>query len=235
MNEAAHLLTLSGVSKSYDMPGHEGQISILHDINLDVSRGNRAAVMGPSGCGKSTLLNLIGTLDRPSQGHVFMEGRDLAGLNDEELASLRNNALGFIFQHHHLLPQCTALENVLLPLLVRSRRVGDDDMQKAEALLDRVGLGGRFHHRPGQLSGGECQRVAVVRALINDPILLLADEPTGSLDGDAAKSLADLLIELNEKDGLTLIVATHATALAERMHRIYTLRDGTLHDFALDD
>ena len=233
MTGAAPLLDLSGVSKSYPVPGRPGGLPILRDVNLRIDRGERVAVMGPSGCGKSTLLNLIGTLDRPSGGRLLLEGRDLAGLADREQAALRNEAMGFVFQQHHLLPQCTVLENVLVPVLVRHRNASTG-LAKAGALLERVGLADRLHHRPGQLSGGECQRVAVVRALINDPILLLADEPTGSLDGASAQSLADLLVGLNQDKGLTLLVVTHARELAGRMNRLFALRDGTLHDHTLD-
>jgi lipoprotein-releasing system ATP-binding protein len=187
------------------------------------------AVVGPSGSGKSTLLNIMGTLDRPSAGRVLLEGRDLAGLPEQDLSAVRNRSIGFVFQDHHLLPQCTVLENVLIPVLAQRARAGDA-AERACSLLDRVGLGGRLDHRPGQLSGGECQRVAVVRALINQPRLLLADEPTGSLDGANAEAMTDLLAELNEEEGIALVVVTHAERLAERMRPVYRLCDGQLEE-----
>jgi lipoprotein-releasing system ATP-binding protein len=168
-------------------------------------------------------------LDRPTRGQVLLEGQDLAQLNETQLAAVRNRQIGFIFQAHHLLPQCTVLENVLVPTLV----CADDQLrqsapERARRLLDRVGLGPRVHHRPGQLSGGERQRAAVVRGLINQPRLLLADEPTGALDRAAAEELARLLVELNREERVTLMVATHALDLAEQMGRLFKLRDGRL-------
>jgi ABC-type lipoprotein export system ATPase subunit len=194
---------------------------------MEIQQGESSAIIGASGSGKSTLLNIIGTLDRPTRGQVLLEGQDLAQLNETQLADVRNRQIGFIFQAHHLLPQCTVLENVLVPTLVC-----DDDQlrqsapERARRLLDRVGLGPRLHHRPGQLSGGERQRVAVVRGLINQPRLLLADEPTGALDRAAAEELARLLVELNREERVTLMVATHALDLAEQMGRRFQLRDG---------
>ena len=182
-----------------------------------------------SGSGKSTLLNIIGTLDRPSSGEVLLDGQDLRRLNDVELASVRNRQIGFVFQAHHLLPQCNVLENVLLPTLAtRDPAVRSGASERAKRLLERVGLDGRIAHRPGQLSGGERQRVAVVRALINQPKLLLADEPTGALDRASAGNLSDLLVALNREEGVTLIVVTHALDLAKRMGRVLELRDGRL-------
>jgi ABC-type lipoprotein export system ATPase subunit len=202
-------------------------VSVLNGIDMEIQQGESSAIIGASGSGKSTLLNIIGTLDRPTRGQVLLEGQDLAQLNETQLADVRNRQIGFIFQAHHLLPQCTVLENVLVPTLVC-----DDDQlrqsapERARRLLDRVGLGPRLHHRPGQLSGGERQRVAVVRGLINQPRLLLADEPTGALDRAAAEELARLLVELNREERVTLMVATHALDLAEQMGRRFQLRDG---------
>lgn len=210
------LLELRQVSKRYD-----GQV-VLDGVDLGVAAGESVAIVGPSGSGKSTLLNLMGALDVPTSGTVLLNGRELTGLSDEELAAIRNRELGFIFQAHHLLPQLTALENVLLPVLTGRAE------ERARALLTRVGLGERLYHRPGQLSGGESQRVAVVRALINRPQLLLADEPTGALDHATAESLADLLVQLNREEGVALVVVTHWPALAQRMSRRYELRDGRL-------
>ena len=187
------------------------------------------AIIGPSGSGKSTLLNIIGTLDHPTAGRVWLAGQDLSLLDDAQLGTLRNRQIGFIFQAHHLLPQCTVLENVLVPTLADpGSRVGEGALERAENLLKRVGLGQRLHHRPGQLSGGECQRVAVVRALINQPKLLLADEPTGALDRASAQALGQLLVELNREENVTLMVVTHAIEFARQMRRVLELRDGQL-------
>jgi len=215
------ILRLAGVSKSYE------QIHVLRNVNLDVRKGESLAVVGPSGSGKSTLLNIIGTLDRPSAGQVLLDGRDLSQLDDVKLADIRNRQIGFVFQAHHLLPHCNVLENVLVPTLV-DKSAKDEAAQRARKLLDRVGLGHRLTHRPGQLSGGERQRVAVVRALMNQPQLLLADEPTGSLDRASAADLGQLLVELNREPGLTLIGVTHAADLAERMGRQYEIWQGGL-------
>lgn len=172
---------------------------------------------------------MVGALDRPDSGSVILNGRDLAALSDDELAAVRNTDIGFVFQLHHLLPQCTLLENVLVPTLVHAPRAGYESAQdRARALLERVGLADRMDHRPGQLSGGERQRVAVVRALINGPSLLLADEPTGALDRAAADNLAALLVELNREQGITIVMATHSAALAGRMTRQSVLADGVL-------
>ena len=200
------ILRLAGVSKSYE------QIHVLRNVNLDVRKGESLAVVGPSGSGKSTLLNIIGTLDRPSAGQVLLDGRDLSQLDDVKLADIRNRQIGFVFQAHHLLPHCNVLENVLVPTLV-DKSAKDEAAQRARKLLDRVGLGHRLTHRPGQLSGGERQRVAVVRALMNQPQLLLADEPTGSLDRASAADLGQLLVELNREPGLTLTLGCSRSSL----------------------
>jgi len=177
------------------------------------------------------LLNIMGTLDRPDSGQVLLDGRELNQLDDIQLAAVRNREIGFIFQSHHLLPQCTVLENVLVPTLASKDAVlRKEAAEGAKQLLEKVGLGARLTHRPGQLSGGERQRVAVVRALINQPKLLLADEPTGALDRASAQNLADLLVQLNREDGVTLIVVTHALDLAKRMSRVLELRDGKLQN-----
>ena len=218
------LLELRGITKGYGA----GAPEVLKRVDLTVARGESIAVLGPSGCGKSTLLNIIGTLDFPSAGQALLDGVDLSTLNEREAARVRNRRIGFVFQLHHLLPQCTVLENVLIPTLADpGARPGPEIFHRAERLLQRVGLASRSGHRPGQLSGGERQRVAVVRALINEPELLLADEPTGSLDHASAESLADLLAALNG-DGLTLMVVTHSSELARRMGRIFQIRDGIL-------
>jgi ABC-type lipoprotein export system ATPase subunit len=222
-------LELQDVTKTY--PGPAGALPVLSNLRLVLERGESLAIVGPSGCGKTTLLNIIGTLDRPTAGRVCLEGRDLTALDERALAEVRNRQIGFVFQMHHLLPQCTVLENVLVPTLAcRNEVLRDGAPERARRLLERVGLGGRLDHRPGQLSGGERQRVAVVRALINEPQLLLADEPTGALDRAAAETLANLLVDLNRELHLTLIVVTHALELARRMRRVMELRDGRLRD-----
>jgi len=217
------LLELTHVHKSYASP----PVEVLRDINFQLADGEAVAIVGPSGSGKSTLLNILGALDRPTQGTALFDGRDLATLTEPELAAIRNRQIGFIFQLHHLLPQCTVLENVLIPTLA-----GKPDAaarSRAEQLLERVGLQHRLKHRPGQLSGGECQRVAVARALINQPKLLLADEPTGALDHANATGLGQLLIELNKEQGVALVVVTHSTELASRLPCRLELLDGSLH------
>lgn len=221
------LLELADVHKDYD--SSPAPTRVLRDVNLRVATGESVAIVGPSGSGKSTLLNIIGTLDRPTSGKVMLAGRDVEGLNDRDLSGIRAREIGFIFQLHHLLPQCSIMENVLVPTLAGGQdRRTEEPEARAQRLLKRVGLSHRLDYRPGQLSGGERQRVAVVRALINEPKLLLADEPTGSLDRASADNLADLLVELNREEGVALIVSTHAIGLAERMSRVLELRDGTL-------
>jgi lipoprotein-releasing system ATP-binding protein len=223
------LLKLTDVGKVYDSLGDAGLVHVLKGISLQIGAGESVAIIGPSGSGKSTLLNIIGTLDRPSQGQVLLDGEDLSKLDDIQLAGVRNRRIGFIFQAHHLLPQCTVLENVLVPTLASpDRALRDGAESRARRLLERVGLAARLGHRPGQLSGGERQRVAVVRALINEPKLLLADEPTGALDRGSAQNLGQLLVDLNKEEGVTLIVVTHALDLANRMGRLLELRDGQL-------
>ena len=223
------LLKLVEVSKRYDPLDHAPPVEVLRNITLEFGPGESAAIIGPSGSGKSTLLNIIGTLDRPSSGQVLLDGQDLTRLDEAALAATRNRQIGFIFQSHHLLPQCTVLENVLVPTLAsRDEAVRGGAEKRGRELLKRVGLGERLSHRPGQLSGGERQRVAVVRALINQPKLLLADEPTGSLDHASAVELGKLLVELNREQGVTLIVVTHSLELAKQMGRVLELREGKL-------
>jgi len=222
---------LRGVSKWYES-GSEGAAParrILDGLDLVVNAGERFAIVGPSGCGKSTLLNILGTLDAPSEGKVIIDGIDTSGLSENEIARIRSEKIGFIFQMHHLLPQCTALENVLVPTLALANRPDPAAATvRAKMLFDRVGLADKLNSQPGQLSGGERQRVAVVRSLINSPRLLLADEPTGALDEDNAKRLMDLLVELNDSEGLALIVVTHDRMIAEAVGSIRTLHRGKL-------
>jgi len=223
------LLIVSNVTQSYNSGAGAGPVNVLKGVSLEVKRGESLAIIGPSGSGKSTLLNIIGTLDRATSGEVSLGGQDLNKLDDGQLAAVRNRQIGFVFQAHFLLPQCSVIENVLVPTLADADgalRAGAPE--RAERLLKRVGLADRVTHRPGQLSGGERQRVAVVRAIINQPQLLLADEPTGALDRTSAEQLAQLLLELNREEGVTLIVVTHALDLAHKMGRVLELKDGTL-------
>ena len=227
MSNDTSLLQLKDISREFPSAEGGAPLKVLRGLSMDVARGESIAIVGPSGCGKSTLLNLIGTLDQPTEGAIDFDGRNLIALNDDELALLRNREMGFIFQSHHLLPQCTVMENVLVPTLAHGRATADDE-ERALHLLDRVGLGERLSHRPGQLSGGERQRVAVVRALINQPQLLLADEPTGALDQTTADQLGQLLVELNAEENVTLITVTHSEKLAARMARTVELKDGQI-------
>ena len=265
------LLKLADVTKRYDSPDNPAPLTVLSGVSLEAAGGESLAIVGPSGSGKSTLLHIIGTLDRPTSGAVFLEDQDLSALDEAQLAAVRNQQIGFVFQAHYLLPQCSVLENVLVPTLASSQRrkprgqrseirdqtsetsdgppntdhatrnpdgrsllasaattMSEPPEKRATRLLGRVGLADRLAHRPGQLSGGERQRVAVVRALINRPKLLLADEPTGSLDHVSALKLTRLLLELNREEGVTLIVVTHALDLARQMGRVLELKEGRL-------
>ena len=215
------LLKLSEIAKRYDEA-----TPVLSGVELTIAAGESVAITGPSGCGKSTLLNIIGTLERPDAGSLEFAGKNLLVLNEKETAEFRNRRIGFIFQLHHLLPQCSILENVLVPTLVN--KDANDAPARALQLLERAGLSHRLNHRPGQLSGGERQRVAMVRALMNRPQLLLADEPTGSLNRDGADQLVQLLLELNREENLTLIMVTHSERLAGKMDRVLTLEAGKL-------
>jgi ABC-type lipoprotein export system ATPase subunit len=220
------MLKLKNISKSYPSPAGSEKKEVLKDISLSVENGESLAIVGPSGSGKSTLLNIIGALDTPSSGFVELEGKNLSGLSDKDLAKIRNLQIGFVFQLHHLLPQLTVLENVLIPTLpLQTTKTAE---LRAKDMLQQVGLASHMQHRPAQLSGGEQQRVAVVRALINQPKLLLADEPTGSLDQNSAQNLAGLLLQLNEQQKVTLITVTHSMDVAQKMQTVYTLNNGNL-------
>ncbi len=226
--DAAPLLELRRVTKSYQPEGDAPPLAVLRDASLLVRKGEAVAIIGPSGSGKSTLLNVAGTLDRPDAGEVWLDGQNLAGLDDDALAAVRRDRLGFVFQSHHLLPHCTVLENVLVPVLAGHPAAPAAAIERARALLERVGLSGRIDHLPGRLSGGERQRVALVRALVPSPALLLADEPTGALDAASAREVGRLLREVNQRDGVTLLVVTHSRELAASLGRILEMRDGQL-------
>jgi lipoprotein-releasing system ATP-binding protein len=210
-----------------EFPTRSGPLTVLAGVNLSLAGGEALAVMGPSGSGKSTLLNILGTLDAPTRGTVTVDGVNPFGLPEPELARFRNQHIGFVFQDHHLLPQCSVLENVLIPTLVAA---GDRSAFEAEArrLLDRVGLSGRLDHRPAELSGGERQRAAIARALIRKPKLLLADEPTGNLDRKTAHGVGELLTELHAQEGAMLVVVTHSPELAGLFPRRAEMNDGRL-------
>jgi lipoprotein-releasing system ATP-binding protein len=220
------VLEARALSKSY-VGGDGGTIKVLDAIDLRVARGEMVAIIGSSGAGKSTLLHLLGALDRPTAGQVLIDGRSIAELSDDGVSSLPNRTVGFVFQFHHLLREFTALENVMMPL-----RIGgveeEKAQQRAQALLERVGLGGRMLHRPGALSGGEQQRTAVARALANDPAVLLADEPSGNLDHQNSERLHDLFSELARELELGMVIVTHNRSLAARADRVLQLEDGRL-------
>ena len=219
------VLKLENVHKQYESADRD-PVPVLRGISLTVQRGDSLAIVGPSGSGKSTLLNILGSLDSPTRGSIRLDGEELAHLPEQKLAAIRSQKIGFVFQSHHLLPQCSVLENILVPALAATGCAPASALERAKQLLERVGLEHRVDHRPAQLSGGECQRVAVVRALINRPSLILADEPTGALDHSTAESLADLLVELNRDEHVTLIVVTHSEELAAKMGTTHQLQDG---------
>lgn len=225
MNNSEIILRLEAVQKGYGVPGAANRRTVLSDLSLAVSRGESIAITGPSGSGKTTLLNLIAALDKPDSGLVEFNGRDLATLTAAELDTYRNRSIGQVFQLHHLLPQCTLLENVLIPTLARPGKTNRSFYQeRAEGLVKRMDLWEMRNQYPGQLSGGECQRTAVARALVNDPDVLLADEPTGALDEVNALNLIELLIEFNKLDGKTIILVTHSGEVAGRMGRVVEIK-----------
>jgi lipoprotein-releasing system ATP-binding protein len=220
------MLEADSIQKRF--PTRTGELVILTGVSLSLQPGESAAIMGPSGSGKSTLLNILGTLEPPSGGKLRIEGRDPFALSERELARFRNHSIGFVVQEHHLLPQCSVLENVLLPALAEAD--GQDRMARARELLDRLDLSDRLDHRPAELSGGERQRVAIARALVNEPVVLLADEPTGNLDRATAENVADLLVQMQKADNVILVVVTHSERLAGCVDRCFDLVEGRLEE-----
>ena len=223
------MIEISNLSKSFPSPDGEETVHVFSQVDLQVTKGLSVAIVGPSGSGKSTLLNIIGLLDQPTDGNIQVNEKSLAALSKEGVAEYRNQTVGFIFQSHYLLPSCTVLENVMVPTLAGFGKLKAEETEDIAAeLLKDVGLGHRMSHLPSQISGGEKQRVAVARALINDPSVLLADEPTGALDQKNSDHLIDLLKELNEKKGLTLLMVTHSLGGANQMKQSYRFDEGSL-------
>jgi lipoprotein-releasing system ATP-binding protein len=214
------------LNKSFSAPA--GEIRVLRGIDITIKQGEMVAVMGASGVGKSTLLHILGTLDRPTSGKVYYDGVEVSAMSDQELTSFRNSSVGFIFQFHHLLPEFTAAENVMMPALIAGPPANLDARKRALKLLSDLGLKDRVEHRPGELSGGEQQRVAVARSLILNPGVVLADEPTGNLDTATGDELFELLVKINRSRKTTFVIATHNEALARRCHRVLKMKDGRI-------
>ncbi len=217
------LVSVQNVTKTFQ---HEGRsLEVLKGIDLDIGSGEMVTIVGPSGAGKSTLLHLIGTLDLPTEGRILYGGQDVTRLGSSDLAEFRNRSIGFVFQFHHLLPEFTALENVMMPGLIQGRRRYE---ARAKQLLDEVGLSERLTHRPGELSGGEQQRVALARALLMEPKLVLADEPSGNLDSQTSASVHSLFFDLNRRHGITFLIVTHSRDFADMMPRRVSMKDGRI-------
>ena len=230
MTDKNAVLEAQGVFRSFQT----GSVilDVLKGVDLEIYQGEIVALIGPSGSGKSTLLHILGALDRPNKGSVNLDSVEVFSLNDKELAHLRNRTVGFVFQFHHLLPEFSALENVMLPKLIAGEGIKKIE-KKAIDMLSEVGLKDRKDHKPGELSGGEQQRVAVARALVNDPKIVIADEPSGNLDRNTAESLHNLILELNRNRNQTFVLATHNLELAQRAHRIFRLKDGQVEQVKL--
>ena len=220
------LLSVINIHRRFKIGGNE-YLSVLKGVSMDVAKGEIVAIVGPSGAGKSTLLHILGMIDRPDEGEVLLEGKRVFGVKDEALASIRNKEIGFVFQFHHLLPEFTAAENVAIPALIAGERIAPA-LQRASMLLADVGLQDRLHHKPRELSGGEQQRVAVARALMNSPKLILADEPSGNLDSENAKALHSMILQLRQKHNQTFVIVTHNKDFSAMADRVITLVDGTV-------
>lgn len=225
-NDRPLALEVQSINKVFQ--SGEDELKILDALDLEVRRGESVVIMGPSGSGKSTLLQILGTLDQPTEGKILLDGEDPSGLSDKALATFRNRKIGFVFQDHQLLPQCTAIENVLIPTLAEKTADRKAMADRAKKLLERVGLAERADHRPGRLSGGEKQRVAIARALIQEPAILLADEPTGSLDEKTGHRIADIFEKLLEDEEVALVIATHDQDFSRRFDRLLRLHEGKL-------
>lgn len=222
-------IELLNITKAYKNSVSLNSRKVLEEISLIINSGDSIAVVGPSGCGKSSLLNIIGTLDKPSSGKISFNAEDIANMNEPEIADLRNRKIGFVFQLHHLLPQLNLLENVLLPaMILKDKNLKESAHSRAMELLEYVGLTDKISQFPAQLSGGECQRAAVVRALVNKPEIILADEPTGSLDQESAEQIGNLLSKINADQKVSLVLVTHSMDLANKMNVIYKLNNGKL-------
>jgi lipoprotein-releasing system ATP-binding protein len=220
-----HLLKTVNIEKHY--PSGPDILKVLKGVNLNIQSGEILVIMGPSGVGKSTLLHIMGTLDKPTSGEVIINGQDVSNLSEMEISRFRNENIGFVFQFHYLLPEFTAQENLLIPRMIKGKD-WKNDLNRAQELLSDVGLEKRLHHKPSQLSGGELQRVAVARALMNSPKLILADEPTGNLDMRKSQDLFDLILNLNEKYKQTFVIVTHNEMFANQSHRVISLKDGLI-------
>lgn len=228
MAEKKEILRLDAVGKEYVSGDGLARVRVLSGISLTVKKGDSISIVGPSGSGKSSLLNIMGTLDKPTSGAVMLNGTDVTSLSDDAVALARNKTIGFVFQMHHLLPQCTVMENVLIPVLPLSKNTYDASYARAHQLLKNVGLIGRLNNRPSELSGGEQLRTALVRALINEPEILLADEPTGSLDHKGAREISELIVSLNRDRQCALVVVTHSQELARMMDTRFELKSQQL-------